>query len=90
MENRVAPKLRLLYDKEGDILHISAVPAYADQDSDFIGDDVYARMNPDTGAVESIEILGFSQHFNKLGDTFELPVVAELSLANDNVFDHVE
>lgn len=75
-------KLSISYDKEGDILHIDAVEPYGEQIGDF--DDagnVYMRLNPATGAVESFEILDFSSYFKKLGDRFELPFTAVFSPA---------
>ncbi|MEO8540854.1 MAG: DUF2283 domain-containing protein [bacterium] len=66
--------LRLSYDREGDILYLNAVVPYADQDSDEIADGVIARMNPETGQVENLEILFFSSRFENLDDSLPLPV----------------
>ncbi len=82
MDRGLATRLRLSYDKEGDILHIDAVRPHADLETDFITDDIVARTNISTGAIENIEILGFSGHFLKLGDWFERPVVASLKLCD--------
>lgn len=72
--------LTLDYDREGDILYITMVPPYPEQESEEIGDEVVARLNPTTGEVEALEILFFSTRL--LGDDhLELPVLAQLRLA---------
>jgi hypothetical protein len=70
----VATQLSLRYDVEGDILYLDSVEPYAEQESDEIADGVVARLNPDTGAVENLEILFFRSHFPGLGDRLALPV----------------
>lgn len=72
-------RLTLSYDVEGDMLYIDVVPPYEGQESDELGDGVVARTNPDTGVVETLEILAFSRHFTRLGDRLVLPVAARLS-----------
>ena len=67
------------YDREGDILYVNAVEPYAAQASDEIADGVVARMNPDTGAVENLEILSFSKRFARLGDILSLPIAFSMS-----------
>ena len=42
-------KLRFMYDRDADILHIDQCPPYAEQESEELGDEVIARLNPDTG-----------------------------------------
>ena len=72
----MASRLTLKYDKVGDILYIENCPPYAEQDSDELGDQIIGRMNPETGQVESLEILFFS---TRLRDgVCELPVTAEM------------
>lgn len=73
-------KLSFHYDREADILYISKMPSYAEQESEEIGDDVIARLNPETGEVESLEVLFFSTRLLR-GDLFELPINADLRLA---------
>ena len=63
-----------------DILHISSRPPYAEQESEELGDDVIARLNPKTGDVESLEVLFFSTRLLR-SDLFELPVTADLHRA---------
>ncbi len=68
------------YDREADILHIDKCTPYAEQESEELGDEVVARLNPGTGAVENLEILFFSTRLLR-SDLFELPVTADLKLA---------
>ena len=72
-------KLTFKYDREADILHIDKCPPYAAQQSEELGDDVIARLNPTTREVESLEVLFFSTRLLR-SDLFELPVVADLRL----------
>jgi uncharacterized protein YuzE len=73
-------KLTFNYDREADILHIDKCRPYAEQESEELGDEVIARLNPSTGAVENLEVLFFSTRLLR-GELFELPVTAELRLA---------
>jgi len=75
----MATKLSFRYDREGDILYIDKCPPYPEQESEELGDDVIARMNPRSGDVESLEVLFFSTRLLR-SDLFELPVSAELRL----------
>jgi len=73
-------RLTFKYDREADILHIDKCPPYAEQESEELGDDVVARLNPKTGQVENLEVLFFSARLLR-NDLFELPVTADLRLA---------
>ena len=73
-------KLSFKYDRDADILHIDKCAPYPEQDSEELGDEVVARLNPDTGEIENFEILFFSTRLLR-SDLFELPVSAELRLA---------
>lgn len=73
-------RLSFRYDREADILYINRCPPYQEQESEELGDDVIARLNPETGAVENLEILFFSTRLLR-SDLLELPVTAELHLA---------
>ena len=53
-------KLSFKYDRDADILHIDKRPPYPEQESEELGDEVTARLNPDTGEVENLEVLFFS------------------------------
>lgn len=72
-------KLSFRYDREADILYINRCPPYPEQESEELGDDVIARLNPETGAVENLEVLFFSTRLLR-SDLLELPVTAELHL----------
>ena len=69
----------LQYDREADILYIGNREPYPEQESEEIGDEVIARLNPSTGEIESLEVLFFSTRLLRK-DIFELPVTAELHL----------
>ncbi len=75
----MAAKLPFKYDREADILHIDKCPPYPEQDSEELGDDIIARLNPETGAVENLEVLFFSTRLLR-SDLLELPVDADLRL----------
>jgi uncharacterized protein YuzE len=72
-------KLIFKYDREGDILYIDTVLPYAEQETEELGDDVIARLNPITGEIENLEVLFFSTRLLR-SDLFELPVTAELHM----------
>jgi uncharacterized protein YuzE len=76
----VGAKLTFKYDREADVLHIDKCPPYAEQESEELGDEVIARLNPQTGEVENLEVLFFSTRLLR-GDLFEVPVEAELHIA---------
>ena len=73
-------KLSFKYDREADILHIDKCPPYPEQESEELGDEVIARLNPTTGAIENMEVLFFSTRLLR-GELFEIPVEAELHVA---------
>ena len=65
------------YDKMGDILYISKVKSYSDQESDEIEDGIIARFNPKNNEIESIEILSFSKRLEN-DKSFSIPIMAKL------------
>ncbi len=73
-------RLTFKYDREADILYINKRSAYAEQESQEIGDEVIARLNPVTGEVENLEVLFFSTRLLR-SDLIELPVTAEIRLS---------
>jgi len=73
-------KLSFTYDREADILHIDNVKAYPEQESEELGDEVIARLNPQTGEIENLEVLFFSTRLLR-NDLMELPIRASLQLA---------
>ncbi len=76
-----AEKLVFRYDKVGDILYINKCAPYAEQESEEIGDEMIARLNPVSGEVENLEILFFSKRLLNADFLLELPVIANLRLA---------
>jgi hypothetical protein len=72
----MAPKL----SRGADILHIDKCSPYPEQDSEELEDEIIARLNPQTGDIENLEVLFLSTRLLR-GDLFELPVAAELHLA---------
>jgi uncharacterized protein YuzE len=76
----MAEKLNFTYDRDSDVLYLSSRPQYAEQDSEELEDEVIARLNPDTGEVEGIEVLFFSTRLLR-STVVELPVSAYLRLA---------
>ena len=72
-------KLTFKYDREADILHIDQCLPYAEQESEELPDEIIARLNPDTGEVESLEVFFFSTRHLRAG-LFELPGTADLRL----------
>jgi uncharacterized protein YuzE len=72
-------KLSFKYDSDADILHIDKCSPYAEQESEELGDEIIARLNPEIGDVENVEVLFFSARLSR-GESFELPVAAELHL----------
>ena len=71
----MAPKLTLQYDREADILYLTSRPPYPEQETEELGGDIVGRLNPETGEVESLEILFFSERVKR--DLLELPVTAD-------------
>ena len=76
-------KLRFEYDRQGDILYINKCDPYPEQESEELGDDVVARLNPKTGYVENVEVLSFSTRLLRK-DLFEIPVIAEFKLTSNS------
>jgi hypothetical protein len=76
----MAAKLSFKYDRDSDILYIDKRARYAEQESEEPGNGIIARLNPKTGEVENLDVLFFSTRLLR-GDLFELPVAAELRLA---------
>ena len=73
------PKLSFRYDRQADILHIDKRPPYPEQETEELGDDIVARLNPTTNQVENLEVLFFSTRLLR-SELFELPVDADLRL----------
>ena len=69
--------LTFQYDREADILYINTVTPYTEQESEELGDEIIARLNPKTGKVENLEVLFFTSRLLRR-DLFSLPVIADL------------
>ena len=76
----MAEALTFKYDREGDILYIDKCTPYAEQETEELGDDVIARLNPKAGEIENLEVLFFSTRLLR-SDLFTLPVTADLRVA---------
>jgi uncharacterized protein YuzE len=76
----MASNLTFRYDKVGDILYVDTCPPYAEQESEEVGDEIIARLNPTSGEVENLEILFFSKRMTE-SSRFELPIAAAMRLA---------
>lgn len=57
-------KLTFGYDQVGDILYIDTCSPYAKQETEEIGDEIIARLNSSSGAIETLESLLFSIRLN--------------------------
>jgi len=77
----MAQELTFQYNREADILYINTVTPYAEQESEELGDEVIARLNPRTGKIENLEVLFFTSRLLRKS-SFSLPVVAELQQAD--------
>jgi uncharacterized protein YuzE len=75
----MAETLSFKYDREGDVLYINKRAPYPEQESEELEDEIIARLNPETGEVENLEVLFFSTRLLR-GDMFELPITAQLRL----------
>ncbi len=77
----MAERLAFQYDREADIFYISTRSPYPEQQTEELGDDVVARLNPVTGEIENLEVLFFSARLAQ-GEPFELPIDAALRRSN--------
>lgn len=73
-------RVQIAIDNEADILLIAKCESYKEQVCEEVDDEIVVRMNPETRAIELIQIMNFSERFAK-NDVFELPVVADFFLA---------
>ena len=76
----MAQNLTFLYDRDADILYINTVAPYAEQESEELGDEIIARLNPKTGKIENFEVLFFTSRLLRR-ELFSLPVIADLRQA---------
>ncbi len=71
--------LTFQYDREADILYIHTCPPYVEQETEELGDEVIARLNPVTEEIENLEVLFFSTRLLR-SNLFTLPIAADLHL----------
>jgi uncharacterized protein YuzE len=76
----MAEKLTFQYDRGADILHINTVAPYTAQESEELGDEIIARLNPKTHKIENLEILFFTSRLLRK-ELFSVPVIADLKQA---------
>ena len=76
----MAQNFTFQYDREADILYINTVASYAEQESEELGDEIIARLNPKTGKIENFEVLFFTSRLLRR-ELFSLPVIADLRQA---------
>lgn len=77
--------MRFRYDREADILSLDMRSPYPEQESEELGDDVVARLHPQTEAVENLAFLFFARRLERLdGILADLPVTAALRLVRDS------
>ena len=76
----MAARLTFRYNRETDVLYIDTCTPYAAQESEELGDEVIARINPETEEVENLEVLFFSTRLLR-NDFFDLPLTADLRLS---------
>jgi len=74
--NGMEAQLIVEYDRTGDILYLGKTPPYPEQESEEIDYGVVARLNPQSGEIENLEILFFSARVAN-GETLHLSVMAE-------------
>lgn len=73
-------EMTITYDKTADILYINFIDPYPEQETEELGDDVIARLNPETGNVENMEVLFFSTRLQR-NDIFRIPITGDIHLA---------
>jgi hypothetical protein len=76
----MAQELTFQYDREADILYINTVAPHAAQESEELGDEIIARLNPQTGKIENLKVLFFTSRLLRRS-LFSLPVIADLRQA---------
>lgn len=77
----MAKKLTLRFDRVGDILYVDTCLPYAEQESEELSDGIIGRYNPESGELETLEILSFTKRFPRGGRAsrergLELPFTA--------------
>ena len=76
-------KLTLKYDREADILYINKCAPYAEQESEEVGDDVVARLNPIPVKSRTSRSCSFRRG-SCAATCWNCPLAARLWLADDD------
>jgi uncharacterized protein YuzE len=79
-------ELTFYYDKTSDILYVNLTDPNPAQETEELGDDVMARLNPVTGEVENLEILFFSTRMLR-DDILRLPISGNFHLMESHLSD---
>jgi uncharacterized protein YuzE len=74
-------RLKVRYDKIGDILYLDICTPYVEQETEELDDEIIARMNPISGEIENLEILFFSRRAEQV-NLWELPITASFQLVS--------
>ncbi len=74
--------LTFQYDRDADILYVNTCAPYPEQESEELADEVIARLNPNTGDIENLEVLFFSTRLLR-EELFHLPISAHLQLSEN-------
>ena len=77
-------RLSITYDEIGDILFMDVCRQHPGQDTDEIDDDVVAKFNLATGAIELVEILFFQSRLKREGEIRLLSVAPNFRPAAAN------
>jgi len=72
--------LTFQYDRSADILYINTCPPYSDQETEELGDDIIARINPHSNMIENLEVLFFSTRLLR-NNLFSLPIAAQMNFS---------
>jgi len=72
-------RLIVEYDHTGDILYLGTMAPYPEQEAVELNYGVVARLNPQSGEIENLEILFFSARAAS-GEALRLPILAEFHL----------
>lgn len=70
-------EMKFTYDRQADILYINFIDPYPEQETEELGDDIIARLNPETGNIENMEVLFFSTRLLR-NDMFSIPVTGNI------------
>ena len=73
MKKKASEKLNFLYDKEADVLYVSAGKPSSGDISQETEDDVVVRTHPKTGDIRGLTIINFSKRSSKSDLSFDLP-----------------